>query len=315
MTKMIIDGTEILPGEQKQVNINIAKLPSRTTIDIPIIINRSKNEGPTLLLLAGLHGDEINGVEIVRRMITSGKHIPDAGTTICIPIINIYGFLNFSRELPDGKDINRSFPGSTTGSLASRVAHFMVQEILPIIDFGVDFHTGGGSRTNFPQVRCVLDDPINLELAKAFNPPIILNAPFRPNSLRKEAYKNNKRIIVYEGGESLRFDEYAIQEAIDGTRRLMYHLGMLNSTRSLANKQETKVVLKSSWLRASYSGLFRSAFQAGDYVKKNQIIGTITDPFGEFEVKRRAPFSGIIIGKNNIPVVNAGDALIHLGAY
>lgn len=306
-----IGGQKIYPGESKQVVVNIARLPSRTVIDTLIHVFRSEKEGPVLLLSAGLHGDEINGIESLRRMIVKKQLMPDIGTVICIPIINIYGFLNFSRELPDGKDINRSFPGSENGSLASRVAHFIVQDILPLIDYGIDYHTGGAAKSNYPQVRCITQDEENLNLAKAFAAPIILNSNYRSGSLRKEAAKNGKRIIVYEGGESLRFDENAIEQAIKGTKRVMHYLNMVSKS---PNKEcSPTLVEKSSWVRAKYAGMFRSNIMPGDTVKKNQIIGSITDPYGDFEHKKKAPFNGIVIGKNNNPIVHAGDALFHLG--
>jgi len=306
-----IGGQKIYPGESKQVVVNIARLPSRTVIDTLIHVFRSEKEGPVLLLSAGLHGDEINGIESLRRMIVKKQLMPEIGTIICIPIINIYGFLNFSRDLPDGKDINRSFPGSENGSLASRVAHFIVQEILPQIDYGIDYHTGGAAKSNYPQVRCITKDEENLNLAKAFAAPIILNSNYRPGSLRKEAAKNGKRIIVYEGGESLRFDENAIEQAIKGTKRVMHYLNMVSKS---PNKEFTPTLVeKSSWVRAKYAGMFRSNIMPGDTVKKNQIIGSITDPYGDFEHKKKAPFNGIVIGKNNNPIVHAGDALFHLG--
>jgi predicted deacylase len=306
-----IGGQKIYPGESKQVVVNIARLPSRTIIDTLIHVYRSEKEGPVLLLSAGLHGDEINGIESLRRMIVKKQLMPEIGTVICIPIINIYGFLNFSRDLPDGKDINRSFPGSENGSLASRVAHFIVQDILPQIDYGIDYHTGGAAKSNYPQVRCITKDEENLNLAKAFAAPIILNSNYRPGSLRKEAAKNGKRIIVYEGGESLRFDENAIEQAIKGTKRVMHYLNMVSKS---PNKEFTPTLVeKSSWVRAKYAGMFRSNIMPGDTVKKNQIIGSITDPYGDFEHKKKAPFNGIVIGKNNNPIVHAGDALFHLG--
>lgn len=312
MAKIItIAGHRIKPGEEKMVSLSIAKLPSRTPIDTPIIVSRSEKDGPTLLLLAGLHGDEINGVEILRQLIVRKLNRPDVGTTICIPVMNIYGFINYSREVPDGKDINRSFPGSAKGSLASLMAYHVMKDILPIIDFGVDFHTGGAHRANYPQVRCLLDDPVNRELATAFNPPFILDSKYREKSLRKMAGKHNKRIIVYEAGESQRFDELAINEGIAGARRLMKHLGMAATAPEV--KREPVVLHKSAWLRAHTAGIFHASVTNGAWVKKNQRVGTITDPFGEFEVKLKAPASGYVIGLNHNPVTNHGDALLHIG--
>lgn len=306
-----IAGQTILPGEFKEIVINIARLPSRTQIDTPLYVYRAPEDGPVLALTAGMHGDEINGMEIVRRIIDGGHNRVLRGTTVCMPIINVYGFLNYSREVPDGKDVNRSFPGSRTGSLASRVAWHLTHEIIPAIDVGVDFHTGGAMRTNFPQVRCVMAEPRNVELADAFHAPFTLDAPFRQHSLRQTAAKQGKNIIVYEGGESLRMDFHAIEEGINGTLRLMKYLKMIDK----APKPSTpsKIIWSYSWIRARTAGIFHPLVKAGDLVQRGQHVGNITDPFGEYREEIKTTLTGYLIGINNNPVVNAGDALMHVG--
>jgi hypothetical protein len=311
MKELVIAEHIIRPGEFKEININIARLPSRTQIDTPIYVYRSLEDGPVLSLTAGMHGDEINGMEIVRRIIDNGFHRVKRGTILCMPVINVYGFLNYSREVPDGKDINRSFPGSKVGSLASRVAYHMTHDIIPAIDYGIDFHTGGAQRTNYPQVRCVMQDPINVELANAFHAPFTIDAPFRPHSLRQTASKKGKHIIVYEGGESIRFDQQAIEEGIEGTLRLMKHLNMIDV--APAPKVENKIIWNSAWCRARTAGLFQTTIKCGDLIEKNQTVGTLTDPFGEFKELVKSPSKGYVVGLNNNPVVNAGDALLHIG--
>jgi uncharacterized protein len=309
--QLIIAEQQIRPGEFKEININIARLPSRTQIDTPIYVYRAIEPGPTLALTAGMHGDEINGMEIVRRIIDAGHNRVLRGTTVCMPIINVYGFLNYSREVPDGKDVNRSFPGSKQGSLASRVAYHMTHDIIPNIDFGVDFHTGGAMRTNYPQVRCMMQEPKNVELANAFHAPFTIDSPFRPHSLRQTAAKKGKNIIVYEGGESLRMDQQAIEEGVSGTLRLMKYLKMIDWAPE--PKEENRIVWHSTWARARTAGLFQPTIRCGDLVHKSQIIGNLTDPFGEFKEQIKSPSSGYVVGLNNNPVVNAGDALMHLG--
>jgi len=258
-----------------------------------------------------MHGDEINGMEIVRRILDMGYNRVKRGAVICMPIINIYGFLNYSREVPDGKDVNRSFPGSKNGSLASRVAYHITHDIIPYIDYGIDFHTGGAMRTNYPQIRCVMADEKNVELANAFHAPFTIDSPFRPHSIRQQAAKLGKNIIVYEGGESLRFDQQSIEDGINGTLRLMKHLNMIDWAPE--PKEANKVIWNSSWARAQHAGLFQSAINCGDLINKNQIVGTITDPFGEFKETVKSPTTGYVVGLNNHPVVNAGDALLHIG--
>jgi uncharacterized protein len=311
LKQLIIAGEEIKPGESKEIKIKIARLPSHTQIETPIYVVRSLEDGPVLALMAGMHGDEINGMEIVRRIIDGNLNRPKRGTVICLPVINIYGFLNYSRDVPDGKDINRSFPGNLKGSLASRVAYHLMKEIIPNIDYGVDFHTGGSNRSNYPHVRCVLKNESNEVLANAFHAPFTLDSPFRPGSLRQSAAKKGKNILVYEGGESLRFDKHAIEEGIEGTLRLMKHLNMIDWAPEA--KERNIIIWSSSWVRAKTAGLFQSNIKLGDMVKRNQWVGTITDPFGEFKEKLKSNQSGYIIGLNNNPVVNAGDALMHIG--
>ena len=307
-----INGKSIALGDSVRVKANIAKLPSGTLIDLPVYVFRSKKKGPTVLLSGGLHGDEINGIEIIRRMLDESKFdMLNRGTVVAIPVMNIYGFLNFSREVPDGKDINRSFPGHSGGSLAARVAHFLNKNILSQIDYGIDFHTGGSSRFNFPQVRYAETDKKAAELANAFAPPVILKSGFIEKSLRKQAYKMGKSMLVYEGGESLRLDEEVVREGVDGALRVLHHLKMIDNA-PLRNV-EPIILEQSTWVRAKRSGIYTGTMKSGMSIGKNDTIGMITDPFGEFKVKIKANRPGFIIGHNNMPVVNQGDALIHLG--
>lgn len=308
---MIINNQSIEPGQTKTIDVNVAKLPSHSSIDISITIARSKEPGPVLLLMGGLHGDEINGIEIVRRMIEYGWNKPEKGTVICIPILNVFGFIHFSRYVPDGKDVNRSFPGNRNGSLASRVAYYLMRDIIPKIDYGIDFHTGGDDRSNYPQVRCMMSDEENSALANAFNAPFTLNSPYRPKSLRQAAAKLGKRILVYEGGESSRFDEHAIQEGLNGTRRILHHLGMTNE--SPAATHNNIYFGSSSWIRAKASGMFQTNVENGQKILKKQLVGYITDPFGDFKVPIKSQVDGYIIGLNNDPIIHQGDAVMHIG--
>ena len=309
---MDINNIAIQPGESTSVEVNIARLPSRAPIDIIVTVARALEPGPVLLLMGGLHGDEINGIEIVRRIIERGLHVPERGTVICIPIINIYGFINFSRNVPDGKDVNRSFPGNKNGSLASRIAYYLMNDIIPKVDYGIDFHTGGADRDNFPQVRCVLNDPVNRELAEAFNAPVTLHATYRPNSLRQSAAKLGKHIIVFEGGESSRLNERAIEHGVNGTVRLMNHLKM-SSLAMAPPGYKNQVFMHSSWVRARASGIFQSLVECGDNIRKNQPVGIITDPFGEYRVQLKSHTAGRIISLNHHPVLHQGDAVVHIG--
>ncbi|MBN8695140.1 MAG: succinylglutamate desuccinylase/aspartoacylase family protein [Bacteroidetes bacterium] len=306
-----INGTNIHPGSSAQVNLNLYQLPTKTIIEIPVYVYRSIKAGPTLLILAGMHGDEINGIEIVRRLITRDDvRNPLCGSIIAIPVINIISFLYGSRDLPDGRDLNRCFPGSRNGSLGSRIAFDLMNEIIPQIDFGIDFHTGGAKINNYPQLRCVFNSKTNLDLGKKFSPPLIVNSPFRDNTLRKEASKKGKSILVFEGGESSRFDYLSINEGMNGCLRLMKHLNMVDL--EIPNNP-TVLLNKTSWIRAKSSGLFHTSKTNGAHILKGEIIGMICDPYGEHEEKLVAPFDGYILGINNQPVINQGDALMHVG--
>ncbi|WP_069131388.1 succinylglutamate desuccinylase/aspartoacylase family protein [Rhodohalobacter halophilus] len=304
-----INGTKIARGEDKLINLSIAKLPTYTSIDLPVRVIRGEQKGPTLLISGGLHGDEINGIEIVRRMLTKNLLKPEAGSVIAIPLMNVYGFIQNVRGVPDGKDINRSFPGSKGGSLANLVAYNIMNEIIPKIDYGIDFHTGGASRSNFPQIRCSFEIDENVELAKAFSPPVILHSSLIDKSFRKAAYKKGKQILVFETGESLRIDEFGVNEAIQGTQRLMKHLGMISKAPA---PQKFEIYQKSSWVRARIAGLFQPKIILGEHITKRQLLGRITDPYGNESVKVISKFEGRVIGLNYNPVVHKGDAILHI---
>lgn len=304
-----INGEKIGRGEDKKLNLRIARLPTYTNIDLPVRVIRSANPGPIVLLTGGLHGDEINGIEIVRRLLSNKLLKLENGSVVAIPLMNIYGFIQNVRGVPDGKDINRSFPGSKSGSLAKLVAYTIMNKIIPIIDLGIDFHTGGSSRSNLSQIRCVLNIEQNLDLAKAFAPPVIIHSGLIDKSFRKAAYKKGKHILVYETGESLRFDQDGIQEGMDGTLRLLKHLGMIKEA---PTPYSSEIYENSNWIRASFAGLYHSKIRLGEVVKKGMNLGSITDPFGNEKKILKSKYEGRVIGFNNCPVVHKGDALLHI---
>lgn len=297
------------------VNFEIAKLHTRTPLSIPIIVERAKEAGPTVLITAGIHGDEVNGVEIVRQLISKGYNKPQRGMIICIPVVNVFGFLNQERKFPDGRDLNRSFPGSAKGSLAARFAHFIMKEIVPHTDYIIDFHTGGAGRFNYSQIRYNPEDKECEELALIFGTKFVIRATTRDHSFRDEASEMGKKVLMFEGGKSMHLDRIVTRSGITGTMRVLHHLGVSNFQGILDKKPETDeqiIVGASSWVRAKYSGMFRSDRANGSHVDKGERIGTITDPFGDFEKVVKAPWDGFIICVNHNPIVNQGDALIHL---
>ena len=310
---IVIFGESILPGESKTVNVEMARLHTTTKLNIPIIVCRSKINGPVVLFSAGIHGDEINGVEIVRQLISKKINKPKIGTIICIPIINVYGFVNKSREFPDGRDLNRSFPGSKTGSLASRFAFHILKEVMPFVNYAVDFHAGGASRFNAPQIRLTENDAALKILADVFNAPFTLYSKNIAGSFRSSSEKLNVKMLLFEGGKSLDINSDIANEGINGSKRLLSHLNMLDAIHEVEPQKFPSIYIeKSGWIRAKCSGMLHDQNTIGKFVKKGTVLASITDPFGKFERKVKAPNDGYVINANHSPIVYEGDAIYHL---
>lgn len=306
-------GEKIKLGESRTVAFNIAKLFTTTNIEIPIIIERSLIPGPTILITAAIHGDEINGVEIVRQLIARKINKPKRGTIICIPILNVFGFLNTDRAFPDGRDLNRSFPGTKRGSLASRVAYYFTKHILPHADYCLDFHTGGASRFNAPQVRVNPGDEKLLNLAKVFNAPFTVYSKNLKNSYRSTSDKLGIPIILFEGGKSLESNTQIVNFGVRCTKRFLSHLNMLDSKFKVTIPiKDTVIIKKTRWIRAQKSGLFHLKINCNQLVEKDEILATITDPYGKMKYDVIAPNKGYIINVNQSPIVHQGDAIFHI---
>jgi len=314
---MEILNTSIAPGESKIINLNIAKLHTGTSLAVPVIVERAEEDGPCILLSAGIHGDEVNGVEIVRQIITHGYNKPERGSVICIPVVNVFGFLSQTRDFPDGRDLNRMFPGSKTGSLAGRFAYYLLNEIAPNIDYCIDFHTGGAARFNYSQIRIDIENEETRVLAKVFGTKFIIDAEERDKSFREALTDMGKHVLLFEGGKSLNLDRIVTSIGIEGALRVMQHLNIRDFSTQLQKstylKEINPILIKSStWIRAHESGMFRSLQRIGSKVKKGDILGTISDPYGAYEVEVLASFDGYIICTNHAPIVNEGDAVIHI---
>lgn len=310
---IVILKERIALGECRTLNFNIAKLYTTTPIEIPVIIQRSKIPGPTVLITAGLHGDEINGVEIVRQLIARKLNKPKRGTIICIPILNVFGFLQGTRSFPDGRDLNRVFPGTKTGSLASRLAYYFTKEILPHADYCLDFHTGGASRFNAPQVRIKSGDDSLLQLAQVFNAPFIIYTKNIDKSYRKTCDTRGIPYLLFEGGKSLDNNKAIAKEGVDGILRVLSHLDMLGTKKKLtAAHGETVLIDKSKWIRAHRSGLLHTEITTNQHVTKGAFLATITDPYGKMRSRVTAPNDGYIICVNESPIVHQGDAIFHI---
>ena len=311
--EIVILGKEILPGKGAQLNLDVAKLHTTTPILVPVIIERAKVDGPTVLLMAGMHGDEINGVEIIRRVIRKGFNKPQLGTIICLPVFNIFGFLNLKRELPDGRDLNRSFPGSESGSLAAQFAFHFMKEIAPHVDYVIDFHTGSAQRNNFPQIRCVLDNEESVALAKIFNPPYILNSSYISKTIRESISKLDKKMLLFEGGKTNSIEEFIVEEGLNGVKRFLSHMGMRTFKIDISKDRTPVMLTESRWMRSPNSGMFQATVKNGALVNKGEVIGIVTDPYGKIERKVKAHSDGYIICLNESPVVYKGDAIFHIG--
>ncbi|MDC0609915.1 M14 family metallopeptidase [Vibrio sp.] len=303
-------GEEILPNSRTVVHCDVPKLYTNTALSIPIEVIHGRTEGPVLMINAAIHGDELNGVEIVRQMINAINSADLKGTLICVPIVNVFGFIQKIRYLPDRRDLNRCFPGSEKGSLASRLADTFFNDVVMQCRYIIDIHTGAIHRTNLPQIRADLSKQETQDLAKAFGAPVIINSVIKSGSLRSEAEKRGKTVLTYEGGEALKFDPIAINAGIVGIKRVMQSLGMLRKSRK---KVPTSFIANSStWVRAEFDGILRTIVSLGDKVEKGQTLAYINAPLGHFEKEITATKSGIVIGQQTLPLVNEGDAVFHI---
>ncbi|MCC5924552.1 MAG: succinylglutamate desuccinylase/aspartoacylase family protein [Crocinitomicaceae bacterium] len=305
-------GEAIEPGKGARLNLEVAKLHTNTPIQVPVIVQHAKKDGPVLLLLAGSHGDEVNGTEIVRQIIKKGWNKPAFGTVICIPVFNIFAFLNFTREFPDGRDLNRSFPGTKNGSLASQFAYHFMKDIATNVDVIIDFHTGAVQRNNFPQTRCDFKEKRSLELCEIFGAPIVLRSPLIAKTLRSAMQKEGREYVLFEGGKANRLDENVISIGIKGVQRVMKHLGM-RDFKVTAPDDSLIYLHESSWLRAPNSGMLRLKVKNGAFVTKGTILASVSDPYGNFERSVKSPRDGYIFCVNETPIVTKGDAIFHLG--
>ncbi|NJB81898.1 succinylglutamate desuccinylase/aspartoacylase family protein [Wenyingzhuangia aestuarii] len=313
--KITILGEKILPGKTYQIKSDIARLHTRTKIEVPIIVSRAKEDGPCVLISAGIHGDEVNGVEIVRQIVANKYNIPDAGIIICVPVVNVFGFLIKTREFPDGKDLNRSFPGAKNGSLASKFAHFFMNEIVDHVDYCIDFHTGGDTRFNYPQIRISDDDDETFSLAKIFGAKFVKYSSEREKSFRASAVASGKKVLLYEGGKSLDINPKVTNVGVTGILNVLEALGVKKFPANYTPFKETQeqvIFNESKWIRANASGMYRSLVQNGEPISKGDVIGLITDPYGFFERKIKSPVSGFVICLNHSPIVNQGDAIAHI---
>lgn len=316
-----IGGVTIEPGTRRYVDLPLPPLYTHTSVAMPVHVINGRQSGPVLCITAAIHGDEINGIEIIRRLLKTKALSRMAGTLIAVPVVNVYGFVSQSRYLPDRRDLNRSFPGSERGSMAARLADTLMSEIISKSTHGIDLHTAAEGRANLPQIRVDLElHPELIELAQAFSPPIILDSSTREGTLRDAA--GAMPLLLYEAGEALRFDDLAIRAGLKGTLRVMRHLAMLPAVKTSERKNSERkagerkakpwVANNSLWMRAPQSGILRSRIPLGGIVEEGDTLGFISDPFGESEQPVISNASGVLIGITKLPLVHEGEALYHV---
>jgi uncharacterized protein len=307
-----IGGEEVAPGERRSVDLHVSVLSNHTPMSLPVQVVHGRRPGPCLFISGVVHGDEVMGVEVVRRVLSHQAMNVLSGTLLAVPIVNAYGLISHSRYMPDRRDLNRSFPGSDHGSLASILADLLMREVVLRCNYGIDIHSAALHRTNLPQIRISPDDEDLLMLAETFGAPVVLVSKLREGTLRQCALARGVKVLVYEGGEALRFDEEAIKAAVNGSFAVMHRIGMLEKPVTPGPPKRPTFSYSSYWLRAPEGGIFRSERRIGHWIARGETIGVISDPLGKLEVTVIAGEGGIIIGQSHLPVVNRGDAVFHI---
>lgn len=312
-----IGGLEIQPGQRRTINLPVARLYTHAQLTMPVRVVSGTNPGPRLFVSAAVHGDEINGVEIIRRLLRLRLLKRLSGTLIAVPVVNVYGFIGQSRYLPDRRDLNRAFPGSDKGSLAAQLACLFMSQVVANCTHGIDLHTGAVHRDNLPHIRASLDDPESFRLAIAFGSSIVLNSDLRDGSLREAVKDHGIPVLLYEAGEALRFDEVGIRTGVKGIVSVMRAIGMLPERVSRERTERPLpsppfISRSSTWVRAPLSGILRTRSALGRRISKKGVLGIVADPFGKNETKVRSHAEGMIIGVIKVPLVNQGEALFHI---
>ena len=307
-----INGHEVAAGTRRTVDVPVSTLSDHTPVNLSVHVIHGKKPGPVLFVSAAIHGDEVIGAEIVRRLLRAKAVNGLAGTLLAVPIVNSFGFHNHSRYLPDRRDLNRCFPGLSEGSMASRLAHIFMEEVVQRSDVGIDLHSAAIHRTNLPQIRLTPDNDRLAELGRAFGAPVMVQSKLRDGSLRMAAEEAGVDVLLYEAGEGLRFDELAARAGVSGCLRVMQHLGMIGGKGVPKLRHAPVLASESRWFRAPAGGLFRGYVPTGAAVSPGTVLGAISDPFGEVEHEVVADMRGIVIGRSNMPTVYEGDALFHI---
>jgi predicted deacylase len=305
-----IGDMQVPAGTRREIGLPIARMVTGAEITLPVLVVHGRHEGPSVWVDAAIHGDEVVGIEIIRRVLSGIDAKRLGGTLIAVPIVNVHGFMNGDRYLPDRRDLNRSFPGSARGSLAGQIAHLMMTQVVQRCEVGIDLHTGSDHRSNLPQIRADLDDPGTRALAETFGAPVMIHARLRDGSLRYAAREHGAKVLLYEAGEAWRFDEWAISAGVTGVRRVLASLGMIEEVPDQGSS--TVESRRTGWVRAGRSGIVQIERKLGDTVTVGSRLGVIFDSFGRQLSAIKATRSGIVIGRIEAPLVNRGDAVVHI---
>lgn len=317
-TEFTIAGNAVQPGTHKIILFPVPNINVQVKMEIPVHVFHGKKAGPTLFIISAIHGDELNSIEIIRRIHDYIQIKKLSGTILTIPVANIYGVMLQSRYMPDRRDLNRSFPGAKKGTLAARLAHGIIEKIVSHCDYGIDLHTGGIGRINMPQLRVNLSTPGAKKLARYFGTPVILDAKLRDGSLRQAASELGVPLLVYEGGEALRYNELCIRAGVLGIINVLHYLKMIQSTnKNLLTPAKTVITNTTRWVRSPVSGLVQPVADAFTRsVKKNDVLAYIHDPLlMNPSVKVVAPFEGIVIGQALKTMASEGDPLYHIASF
>ena len=310
-SRLTIGGQTVPPGEELRVDIPVAGLPTQTMLHLPVTVIRGKRSGPRVFLSAALHGDELDGVEIIRRVLDRLSPATLRGTLFAVPIVNVFGFVHHSRYLPDRRDLNRSFPGSAHGSLAAQLAHSFMNEVVRHCEVGIDLHTASHFRTNLPHTRADLRNERLRDLAAVFDAPVTMHSKPPRGSLRGAAARRGVDVLVFEGGEIMRFTPDVVKAGVVGVRRVLARLGMIRDT-SRRRASNGFVSASSKWVRSPRSGLARLSVGLGDQVAAGQTLGSVSGPLGERPTAIKASAAGVVVGMRTNPLVNRGEALLHV---
>jgi predicted deacylase len=306
-TVIRINGRSVPRGARELIGIDVGRRRRESGGRLPVCVIRGREKGPSLLITAGLHGDELNGIEAIKRMISDGSIVPDAGTVIALPMVNVWGFLNSSRLTRDGRDLNRGFPGSRSDAESQSIALAIMRHVLPMADFGIDLHSGGVSE-NFPHIRCTSSTPDDMELARAFAPPFILDSPPGEGTFRKAAHLAGKSVLVFEGGRSGILSEFAVTECVNGILRLMDNLGMILT--GAPERNETKVIEKTETVSSTRAGDYSPLVSCGEEVAEGQPIARISGAEDSALFTIVSPCNGFALSVRPARRVNESDPLV-----